>query len=203
MVDGVPSSAPNVDGFSYCVCYYFGGPVPRYFVTWTDGAGSRDHRLALVDVGGPEGETDIANGLSTSAVGATEGNPLASFATAWIEGRAGVPTLIARRGQIPGATAVDGPRRPDRIDLSVSPNPGAGSFVLRLALPERTRASLRIIDATGRSVVDWGSRELAAGETAIPWDARDARGTKVRPGLYFALAQVGERRFERTFVVVR
>jgi len=201
-VDGVPSTRPNVGGFAHYFLWSFGGPSPRYFVTWTDRNGPLPavHPLELVSMGQ---ETLSFAGLSTSVVGATEGNPLAAVLGAWIESRGGIPTLVTRAGRLPGVTAVDGPTSAGELELAVNPNPCRTSTVVQGRVPQRTDVALRILDIAGRSVREWASRPMEPGSWSIPWDARDAAGKVVPPGLYFAAARIGSARLVRPFVVMR
>jgi hypothetical protein len=72
--------------------------------------------------------------------------------------------------------------------LRAWPNPAANEVRLALADPSAVTAAIEIYDAGGRLV-----RRLAGGANGagVQWDGRDAGGTLLAPGLYYARARVG------------
>jgi hypothetical protein len=84
------------------------------------------------------------------------------------------------------------------LALAVGPNPVArGEVDVRWSAPRGAGASLRVLDATGRLV-----RELTPGDGATRWALDDARGARVRPGIYVVVMDAaGERRARRVAVV--
>jgi hypothetical protein len=79
--------------------------------------------------------------------------------------------------------AVDGPAGPLALAAPV-PNPGHGATSLRFVLPQAGRATLEIVDASGRRV--WRTQEdLPAGTHARHWDGTTAAGSRAQAGLYF------------------
>jgi hypothetical protein len=100
-----------------------------------------------------------------------------------VHGNESSPTTL-----LPGGTSdVDGGALPAALALGPPmPNPvrsAAGAF-LRLALPRAASVRLSIYDATGREMRRLANGTLPAGEHALRWDARDAVGRPVPPGLY-------------------
>ncbi len=61
---------------------------------------------------------------------------------------------------------------------------------------------MAIFDAAGRRVREWAWPRLAAGKHVVRWDARDAAGAAVRPGLYFLRFEASGRVARRRVVVV-
>lgn len=71
------------------------------------------------------------------------------------------------------------------FSLRAAPNPFRGATTLRLTLPRAARASVDVLDVSGRRVRTLGPRTLDAGAHAIAWDGRDDAGRDTGPGLYF------------------
>jgi hypothetical protein len=84
-----------------------------------------------------------------------------------------------------------------------SPNPFTERTALSLALPEAASAVVEIYDVTGRLVTTLVDGVLPAGENAVTWDGRDARGRQAATGIYFCRAQVGEWHEARKVVLLR
>jgi hypothetical protein len=75
----------------------------------------------------------------------------------------------------------------------VAPNPLAeGVATIRFALPRSAPVSLRVVDVRGRAVATLAEGELPAGEHALSWDGRDARGARVAAGVYFVRLQADD-----------
>jgi subtilisin family serine protease len=67
------------------------------------------------------------------------------------------------------------------------PNPFNPAVVLALTLRRPARVELRVVDAAGRTVCTLSDGALwAAGEHALRWDGRDARGADAASGVYYA-----------------
>jgi hypothetical protein len=58
-------------------------------------------------------------------------------------------------------------------------------------LPEAASVRLDVIDIQGRRVRSLAERTLPAGASVVQWDGRDARGTRLAPGIYFATLRAG------------
>jgi hypothetical protein len=84
-----------------------------------------------------------------------------------------------------------------------SPNPFTERTSLSLALPEAGSAVVEVYDVTGRLVTTLVDGVLPAGEIAVVWDGRDARGRPAATGIYFCRAQVGEWHEARKIVLLR
>jgi hypothetical protein len=208
--DDILSDSPNAGGYALYWWVPFGGPYPESYITWTDGNDSpKTHWLVRYgsSMFGPSPSYEIlsAAGLSTSVIGAAEGDPEARLMAAWIEERAGVPTLVAKRGAALGTlTNGVGPTEPrGGMALGVVPNPCRTEALFELRLSAATTVELRVLDAAGRLVRDLGRREYAAGVRALSWDTRDDRGRAVSPSRYYAIARAGAVEVRRPFVVLR
>lgn len=85
------------------------------------------------------------------------------------------------------------------LSLHVGPNPvAAGDVDVRWSAPRGAAATVRVLDATGRLV-----RELAAGDGGTRWSLDDARGGRVRPGIYVVMLEADGARRARRVAVVR
>src|SRR5690606_17841643 len=76
---------------------------------------------------------------------------------------------------------------PDRLNGPLSFSvPGHGTALSGLSAGTR----VEIQDASGRRV-----RSLALGEESTTWDLANSRGERVRPGMYFFRAMIGETQY--------
>ena len=87
--------------------------------------------------------------------------------------------------------------------LNVDPQLKEQKVVLRFAVPEPTRVSLRIYDATGRVVRRVFDGILGSGEWPFAWDGKNDAGDGVTSGVYFAVAEAREKLFRTKLVLVR
>jgi hypothetical protein len=88
-----------------------------------------------------------------------------------IGGTTGVPAEVV----LPTATRLYAP----------TPNPLAGSSMIRLDLAQATTASVAVFDPTGRQVAVLRQGALAAGQYRLTWDGRTDDGRHVGSGVYF------------------
>jgi hypothetical protein len=65
------------------------------------------------------------------------------------------------------------------------PNPFRDRTQINYALPTGGNVSLRVYDATGRTVRTLASGHQKAGSYSVTWDSRDNRGRQVPRGVYF------------------
>ena len=84
-----------------------------------------------------------------------------------------------------------------------SPNPLATRTSWTLNLPVRSTLTGYVLDARGARVTTLVEGEWAAGSHLLTWDGRDARGGRVRPGIYFVRITAGDTSWRRTVVVLR
>ena len=84
-----------------------------------------------------------------------------------------------------------------------SPNPSLDRVELRYELPQAAQVKLRIYDVSGRAVATIIDAERPAGSHGASWDGRDAVGTRVGAGVYFARMEAGGEVQTEKFVLVR
>jgi hypothetical protein len=99
----------------------------------------------------------------------------------------------------PGPVGVGDPAS-TAFALRVGPNPFRGVAEILFALPREGAAEVRIHDLTGREVRTLASSSFSAGAHSLTWDGRDARGSRVRAGVYFVRLRA-EGRVSRATVV--
>jgi hypothetical protein len=100
--------------------------------------------------------------------------------------RACVDSLVAPTLDAPGSV-------PATLALSAGPNPTRGEVRVSLALPAtEPRVRVSVHDVAGRELAVLADGPAAAGRHEWSWDGRDARGTRVAPGLYLIRAAAAE-----------
>jgi DNA-binding beta-propeller fold protein YncE len=85
----------------------------------------------------------------------------------------------------------------------VSPNPFTTTATMAFSLAVESRVMLSIYSVDGRRVRALAGGIYPAGIHQLAWDGVDARGGRVRPGLYFARLEAGGKTFTRTLVLMR
>ena len=83
-----------------------------------------------------------------------------------------------------------------------TPNPARGASRFDFTLARAGRASLVLIDVSGRIVRALAAGEYAAGPQSIGWDGRDQAGERVAPGIYHARLVTAQGSLTRRFAVV-
>lgn len=87
----------------------------------------------------------------------------------------------------------EGSETPTRTELIVSgPAHGQAVMVLALAPGEPRRVALDVFDVSGRRVRRVYEGTHGPGRYRVTWDGRDAAGTRVGPGAYFARLRAGD-----------
>ena len=79
-----------------------------------------------------------------------------------------------------------GPVSSSLRSVRVSPNPARADVVIACSLGSGEALVASIVDVSGREVSRWTGRAGSDGSARLRWDARDAAGRSVPPGLYFA-----------------
>ena len=90
--------------------------------------------------------------------------------------------------------------------LRCSPNPSRGAIVFSLATPPQAgsvRATLRIVDAAGRLVLQRPVVVPPAGQAQFTWDARDRTGRAVPAGEYFCRTEFQGHTVQTRAIVTR
>jgi hypothetical protein len=100
-------------------------------------------------------------------------------------------------------TGVPAPDPPAIAFRRPGPNPARGATLFRFSLPSETSVRLAVYDASGRRVRELVSGARPAGEHAIGWDLRDARGVPVGAGIYFARLEVGGRTLTQKLITLK
>ena len=83
------------------------------------------------------------------------------------------------------------------------PNPGHPGTSIRFDLPKEAHVRLQVFDITGRSITTLLDGTLGPGRHVSVWNAQDAVGRRVVPGVYFYRLQAGGYSETRRLVVVR
>jgi hypothetical protein len=86
--------------------------------------------------------------------------------------------------------------------LPVFPNPIRSSATLRYELQRAAHVTHEIFDLTGARIRTLERRTHDAGAHAVTWDATDAQGRRVAPGVYYQKLEAdGVRRMQRVVVL--
>jgi hypothetical protein len=88
----------------------------------------------------------------------------------------------------PSTAGVGGPGA--RAQARVEPNPGRSGRELRLSLGADAGEQAHIFDLAGREVAQVALHAAGAGWEGI-WEARDARGSALPPGVYLVRGRTG------------
>ena len=103
----------------------------------------------------------------------------------------------------PLSTADAPPAKPAITSFAgATPNPSRGSNRFDFSLARAGRASLVLVDVSGRIVRTLADGDYGAGPRSIAWDGRDQSGARVAPGVYHARLVTGEGTLTRRFAVV-
>ena len=89
-----------------------------------------------------------------------------------------------------GTTGVTAPGLTASIFESIGPNPNHGPATIAFTLAHAADVQVRILDLAGRQVGRFAFGRLGAGHHQLAWDARDADGRGMRPGMCFVLLLV-------------
>jgi glucose/arabinose dehydrogenase len=103
-----------------------------------------------------------------------------------------------------GGADAPAPRPAATLALSAPrPNPARGAMRFDFDLPAPAQVEFAVHDVTGRQVWRAAVLALPAGRASIAWDARDASGARVPPGVYLASVRAGSQHATRRVAVVR
>jgi len=84
----------------------------------------------------------------------------------------------------------------------IAPNPASSRVAFAYTLLHADAVRLAVYDVRGRRVRELVDGRVTAGEHVVPWDARDERGVRVEPGLYFGRISAAGRSDTRRLVVM-
>ncbi len=114
------------------------------------------------------------------------------------EGAASTPACV----QSPTTDAIT-TAFPSALGVDAFPNPLVAGTRLALHLPVESRLRLDVFDVRGRLVARLLDAHRNAGEHAVAWDGRDARGQQLPAGAYFAVLEAGGQRAVRKLLMLR
>jgi hypothetical protein len=98
-----------------------------------------------------------------------------------------------------------GGTRANAWSLAASPNPAHGLVTFVLANPTAGDASarVRVLDLSGRLVVELPPTVAHSGFTRVFWDTRGGRGERLAPGVYLVQAELNGQRLTRRVALTR
>ncbi len=163
-------------------------------VTWNKGAGVQGVDVSVSRNGGTSWQPIATNVPGTAmtwiVTPPASANARIRVSDAAVAGRADVSDAAFE--VVAGTTDVD----PDGGLPSVAAfalsdrNPARGSMRFRLNVPRDAEVEVEVFNAAGRLVRVLARGPVVAGRHDLMWDARDARGAAVAPGVYFVRGRV-------------
>jgi FlgD Ig-like domain len=148
--------------------------------------------------------SDVGQWYVINSYGITINNArqMVVFATNPTTGQSGALLLTQQPTAVDAASPAWTPTA-SSIRLSNDPNPFNSATTIRFALPASGRVLLAVYDAGGRRVATLANGNLAAGQLAVDWDGREARGRPAPSGIYFARIETESFTATRRMVVLR
>lgn len=106
--------------------------------------------------------------------------------------------------EIPAATTSVEPTASPPIALlgPARPSPATGPVSIDYVIPTGGPISIRVFDSQGRIVRSLVEGRVPAGSGTATWDARDATGVRVRPGLYHVRLRAGDAMLTRKITLL-
>lgn len=89
------------------------------------------------------------------------------------------------------------------LRLSLAPNPMLSSAAITVELGGTARATVRVLDASGRLERTFEAAAGAPGPHTFRWDGRDASGRRVGPGIHFVIAEQAGRMVSTRLALLR
>jgi len=83
------------------------------------------------------------------------------------------------------------------------PNPIFSQTLIKYALPQESKVSLKVYNTSGREIATLLSKEQLAGNYKVIWDIRDISKNKLPNGIYFYRLRAGSFTEAKKMVVVR
>jgi hypothetical protein len=129
----------------------------------------------------------------------------------WVELASGSPYYIGISDpalmSVFNFDTADVPRGPEALSGVLlapnTPNPFTDRTTLRFHLTKSGRASLSIVDASGRMVKRLAKDNFPSGWNQIQWDGRASNGAKVAAGVYFSLLEAEGHTRSRRLIVAK
>ncbi len=120
------------------------------------------------------------------------------MARVWSGSAWGAPSqLCSNLVSVPGSPDLSGP-----LAVRVQPNPARESATFQLMLPAAGPVSVRVLDASGRCIRDFGAMSLPRGASVLTWDRRDGAGRRAPSGIYFLAVRSGQTAIRKHLVVL-
>ncbi|HEX7879479.1 MAG TPA: DUF6345 domain-containing protein, partial [Candidatus Eisenbacteria bacterium] len=182
-------------GSQVCVTGQSMGGVPPVTLRWKDDLGNQlgaGPSICFPAIMPPVGNHSEDDSVRTVALIARDA--LGSIATD-----------ILRIRILPGVSGVGSVAPAGFGLLQNSPNPFRGLTQITLSVPElqpNESTTLRIYDVAGRLVNTLVNGRLSPGDHSLTWDARDAGGNRVTPGIYFYEFRAGATTASRKLLVL-
>ncbi|HJQ85046.1 MAG TPA: zinc-dependent metalloprotease family protein [Candidatus Binatia bacterium] len=138
--------------------------------------------------------------IMCSIINRCDGVGLPNFEPAGI---AAIDSYAASRTCLGTATLAVDDRPPSRLELApAAPTPFTDQTQLRFRLERAERVELAVYDVAGHRVARLLDGVREAGWHHVTWDARDARGHRVRSGLYYVRLRAGDAARSRALVLL-
>jgi hypothetical protein len=111
--------------------------------------------------------------------------------------------IVIQKWQNP--VGIEGPRAvsPNRMEVTVGPNPFRRSTRLSYSVPRRGNVSLQIFDAAGRNVRTLAGGRSEPGRFSAAWDGRSQAGALVPEGVYLYRYEFDGRHLTGKLMVTR
>ena len=121
-----------------------------------------------------------------------------------------VPDIVGNRLDMTGSATGAGPLSDSEFGFAFEhnrPNPFAANTLIRFSVPglcgESSRVTVKVLDVSGRVVVELLNQELSSGHHDVVWQAVGSDGRRVPSGVYFVRVKCGERYATRRVVLLK
>ena len=176
------------------------GGLASAALTYTDGDGSDEGRVAGVRAVRPGGGQAVTCGFDVSALPSRMA--IRCLLQTVLEEGFGIQ--VPSPGACSNGVDVPGPGLPLAFDLArPEPTPFVDRTRIAFTLRERGSVSLTVHDLLGRRVATLANGPFDRGAHARTWDGRTDRGTRVAAGVYFVRLVSGEEQATRKLVRLR
>ncbi len=110
--------------------------------------------------------------------------------------------LFVDIGWFGGAASV-GQTMTNNVLMPAAPNPTSSGTAIAFSLAQDSPGTLCVYDIVGREVTRLAEGTIAAGPHVVQWNATDAWGRRLAPGLYHVQLRTKDFRQSRSLVIVR